>query len=126
MKFYVVALSIVCLSLISCKKNRNCNCYIVTSGTITTHSQTAGTGLSIPGFPAFNLVQPKDTTIVDPYSFTDTDNTSYEKVSKSTMHKNCPASREEHFSDQSELITAGTSTVTTIKAERRVHTCKIE
>jgi hypothetical protein len=126
MKTIFFNLSIFCLCLISCKKERSCNCTVLTQGTTTTHNQAAGISISIPIVGSITLTQPSDTTMMNSYTDNGTKKMNYEKVSKKTMKKTCPSSYEETFNDNSSLITPGSSTVTTTNSGKRSYTCKIE
>lgn len=126
MKFYVFALSIFCLTVVSCKKDRTCNCTVITSGVKTTHNQTAGNTINIPPLPPVVIVPATDTTYSNSYSTSSRQITSYNKVSKKSMNTSCAASFEETTGDVSLILTPGTSTVTTTDAGLRKYTCKIE
>jgi hypothetical protein len=125
MKSYLIVFC-TCLVFISCKKDRDCNCTVNVSGTKLTHNQTAGTTINIPPLPPVVVVAPSDTTYSTPYSYGETQKTSYHKVSKSTMNANCPTAFEETINDNSVNITPGTSTLTITDSGKRKYTCVVE
>ena len=124
MKFYLGVL--IVFSLSACKKDRTCSCSIVTTGTTTTHSQTAGNTVDISPLPPIVIVAPTDTTFSTPFTYISSSKYNYDKVSKKTMRKNCASSSEENLMDGSTLVSPGTSTVTTTRKEKKVYTCTIE
>jgi|GEM_PF-1787418 len=131
MKFYLVVLSILCLSILSCKKERTCTCQIIDSGTTTTRSQSAGVafslniGIPLP-IPPITITEAKDTTIVTSYAYGNSRKTTYDKASKKTITKACPTKSEESYTDGSTTIIPGTSTVTVSENGKKTYTCKIE
>lgn len=126
MKINLFILVAVCFSFFSCRKDRTCNCTVTTKGVTTTRNQTAALTLPIPGLPPIEIVAGRDTTVYTPFSYADTDNRSYRKVSKNTMNKNCPATAEETFNDDALIITTGTSTVSINRHGRKTFACEIK
>ncbi len=126
MKFYLFVLSLVCLGFMSCKKDRTCNCTVITEGFKVTHSKTAGNVINIPPLPPIEITPATDTTFTSPYSYSTTRKTNYNNVSKNTMNKNCATGFEEGFNDNSTNVTPGTSTVTITDSGKKKYTCKVE
>lgn len=114
------------LFLISCKKNRSCTCTVNTAIQTTTHSQTAGTTISIPPLPPVVLTPASDTTYSSASDIVTSQKTDYHRVSKNTMNKNCASHYEETILDSSLVITPGTSTLSTQRSGTKTYSCKIE
>ncbi|WP_317899617.1 hypothetical protein [Aurantibacillus circumpalustris] len=133
MKFHLVILSIVCLTIGSCKKkeDRTCTCAINTSGNRTTHSQSAGVsftlnlGIPIP-IPPVEITPAKDTTVVTPFTYSDTQKTIYQQLTESEIEKVCPTSQEETYSNGYTTVVPGSSTVTVSESGTKKSTCQIE
>ena len=133
MKFHLVILSIICLTIGACKKkeDRTCTCAVNTSGDRTTRSQSAGVsftlnlGLPIP-IPPVEITPAKDTTIVSPFSYSDTQKTIYEDQTTSDIEKVCPISREETYSNDYKTVVPGSSTVTVSESGTKKYSCEIK
>lgn len=129
MKSYPIFISLLALLFIACKKERTCSCTVTTSGTITTHSQSAGitfsVNIGIP-IPPIEITTARDTTYTQSYGYVNTSKENYEKISKRAMKRNCPRTYEESFQDGGITIIPGTSTVTTSESGKREYACKIE
>ncbi len=125
MKALTYTLGIACLFLISCKKNRTCNCTVNTSESTTIRNQTAGTSFSLLGTPLV-LVPPSDTTVTTIHGYSTVEKKNYDKVSKKTMRGNCASSYQTTDEDSYVSLTAGTSTVTTNKTVTKKYSCVIE
>ena len=126
MKSILFILTGISLSFASCKKERTCSCTVVSQGTTTTRSQTAGTSITIPLLGSFSIVAAKDTTVISPYLNTNNKKTDYDKISKRKAKKNCLASYEENYDENSRIVAVGTSTLTITDNIKKSYTCKIE
>lgn len=83
MKKIIVALSLITLVLISCKKDRTCSCTITKTGTSTT---TAKADIILfPGFPT----PLADTSFITPFNEVQIIDKKLEKVTKRRAKNNC-------------------------------------
>lgn len=126
MKSTLFILISICLSIVSCKKDRTCSCTVVSQGTTTTRSQTAGTSITIPLLGSFSIVAAKDTTVISPYLNTNNKKTDFDKISKRKAKRNCIESYEESYDESSRVVAVGTSTLTITDNIKKTYTCKIE
>lgn len=117
MKNYLVALTLCCFAVISCKKDYTCSCTVTTNGSTTTRTQSAGFEPFISG---------TDTTTTQPLYQVNTEKRSYTKVSKSDMRSNCFTKSVESLNQSSTSNTAGIYTITTTQSGTKTYDCKIE
>ena len=128
MKFHLVILSIVCLVVFACKKERTCICNVDTSGIRTTHSKsdavsaTISIGLPIP-IPPVELVPAKDTTFITPYNYSDENKKNYDNIANGAMKKICQSNYEEDYTSKYSTVSPGTSTVTVSEVGTKKYTC---
>ena len=101
----------------SCRKNRTCNCTVVTDGTSTIRTQLAGIPILLPG---------TDTTVVQPLYTVNTKKTDYKKVNKHDMRRVCLEKSEETINSTSSNVVPGIYTITTTNEGKKTFTCKIE
>ena len=117
MKPYFFILFACVLVVGACKKDRTCNCTIITNGVTTTHTQTAG-------FEP--IISASDTTTSTPLYEVNTLKRTYHKVTNGDMRSNCLSKSEESVNQTSTSNTAGIFSVTTTQSGIKTTTCKIE
>jgi hypothetical protein len=122
MKNYFIAIAALGIMAMSCKKDRTCSCTVTTDGTTTTHTQTAG--LAIAGLPA--ILPATDTTTSQPLHSVNTLNTTYPKVSKSSIRANCFSKSEESIDQTSTNTSPGIFTITTTDTGAKTYACTID
>lgn len=114
----LIFLPFLAIILVSCKKDRVCNCYITTTGTTTTN---ASVSLSLGGFP----IPIADTSFTSPLFTQDQNKITYTKVKKKTARNNC-LSRSENINETNPTIIPGFLNVTVNNKGTRVYDCKLE
>jgi hypothetical protein len=108
----IIAL-IVCLGLtvISCKKNRVCNCTVTTIGTTKTTTSSE--------------LFPVDTTIITPLYTNNTNKATYKEVTKRQAKNNC-FDRSEDINETSTNNIPGFVNITNQDTGTRTYDCKLE
>ncbi len=116
MKNFLLSVLLCSIVFTSCKKDRTCDCKIVTDGTNTSRTQTAGIPVLLPG---------TDTTISQPIYTINNKKTEYKKVSKHDMRRVCFPISEESTNNSSTNVVPGIYTITIVNEGKKTYTCKI-
>ncbi|MCC6369403.1 MAG: hypothetical protein IT236_00215 [Bacteroidia bacterium] len=105
------------LAIISCKKDRVCNCTITVQGTTISRTQTLG----LPP-----LLNGTDTTITQPLFTINSEKKTYNKVREKDMRKTCFSTSSESINQSSNNVVPGIYTITTTQTGTKTYDCKIE
>lgn len=104
------------LLFISCKKDRTCECTVITNSTTTTHTQTNG-------FPPF--LPKTDTTTVTQNNTAVIEKTKLPKISKRKAKFNCIDS-ENDLTNNAPSSVPGTYTISSSTTGKRTSNCELK
>jgi hypothetical protein len=126
MKTSTLFFAALVILLSACRKDRTCNCNVLTEGTTTTRNQTAGSYITIDPLPPIQVVAPIDTTIETPLNSSVEEKTIYHDTKVRTAKINCVPNYEVSISENDVQTIPGTATITTTQTGKKIYNCEIE